>query len=512
MFRKLSILVALFATPLVWAQAGSLGSAFTYQGHLTRDGAPFHGKADFQIAPFDAEVDGNQVGPVQSLTSVTVKDGLFTLSLDSGAAIFNGDERWLAIRVRAPSGIGSYVDLSPRQPLRPTPYALHAATAESVPGGLTGSGAAGRIAKFTGSQTLDDSLIFEVADKVGFGTTSPEVKTQIVGGTDVNVTTGGYLALGQLSGFNLCLDNNEIMARYNGAAAGLYLNMDGGDVIVSSNGTGRVGIQTSTPDTELDVNGTVKATGVQLTGGAHNGYVLISDAAGNGTWEPRATDTCFWNASGTNDVYYSAGYVGIGASGPNWPLDVGHRVELNVEESAGVAWTHGSNGSYNAGLTYIIDYPNNGAVAVRDAAGNTRARLYVDSLNRGVVEGNIKNFRMANPRVPETDIVYACIEGPEAAAYCRGTDRLVAGRAVVRLPEHFQDVGTLDGMTVQVTPRSAESKGLAVTEQALDHFVVQELFEGTGQYEFHWRVEAVRKGYENYEVIRPSSQDREAQP
>ena len=30
-----------------------------------------------------------------------------------------------------------------------------------------------------------------------------------------------------------------------------------------------------------------------------------------------------------------------------------------------------------------------------------------------------------------------------------------------------------------------------------------ELSGGTGNYEFDWRVEAVRKGWENYKVIRP---------
>jgi hypothetical protein len=49
---------------------------------------------------------------------------------------------------------------------------------------------------------------------------------------------------------------------------------------------------------------------------------------------------------------------------------------------------------------------------------------------------------------------------------------------------------------------SSESKGLAVIEQDNTHFVVQELLEGTGSYEFSYRIEAFRAGHEDFKVIR----------
>ena len=58
-------------------------------------------------------------------------------------------------------------------------------------------------------------------------------------------------------------------------------------------------------------------------------------------------------------------------------------------------------------------------------------------------------------------------------------------------------------MTVQLTVLSADSKGLAVTVKRLDGIEIAELAGGRGDYEFDWRVEAVRKGYENYQVVRP---------
>ncbi|MEE9296556.1 MAG: hypothetical protein V3W34_16555 [Phycisphaerae bacterium] len=59
-------------------------------------------------------------------------------------------------------------------------------------------------------------------------------------------------------------------------------------------------------------------------------------------------------------------------------------------------------------------------------------------------------------------------------------------------------------MTVQLTPRSADSLGLASVERTSARIVVKELHHGVGNYEFDWEVKAVRKGFENYQVVRPS--------
>jgi len=147
-------------------------------------------------------------------------------------------------------------------------------------------------------------------------------------------------------------------------------------------------------------------------------------------------------------------------------------------------------------------------VGVLDDAGNVIGGVRRLSDGRSELFADVKNFVADNPRDRETMIVYACVEGPEAAAYVRGTARLVDGVARVELPQHFRDVAVAEGMTVQVTPRSAESKGLAVVERSLDGFTVRELLGGTGTYEFDWEVKAVRRGFEGYEVIRPKSELR----
>ena len=58
---------------------------------------------------------------------------------------------------------------------------------------------------------------------------------------------------------------------------------------ISSVNTGNVGIGTASPTSKLDVAGTAKMTGLQLTTGAAAGRVLTSDASGIGTWQTTGT-------------------------------------------------------------------------------------------------------------------------------------------------------------------------------------------------------------------------------
>lgn len=52
------------------------------------------------------------------------------------------------------------------------------------------------------------------------------------GGTDAEPGSGGYVTIGSVTSTNIVIDNNEIMARNNGATSTLFLNNDGGIVRV----------------------------------------------------------------------------------------------------------------------------------------------------------------------------------------------------------------------------------------------------------------------------------------
>src|SRR6266511_3540883 len=89
-------------------------SSFTYQGRLTDGGTAANGNYDLQFVLFDSLSGGAQVGSTQTLNTVAVSNGVFTVSLDFGANSFPGANRFLEISVR-PSGSGSFTLLTPRQ-------------------------------------------------------------------------------------------------------------------------------------------------------------------------------------------------------------------------------------------------------------------------------------------------------------------------------------------------------------------------------------------------------------
>jgi len=140
----------------VYAQE-PLSTAFTYQGELKQAGTPVNGLADFEFKLWDAANGGNQNGWTVQVREVDVVDGLFTVQIDFGSSVFDGEARWLEIGVAYPSGGGVYTTLTPRQLLTAMPYALQ-----------------------TRGLFVTDDL------KVGIGTTSPASMLEIESTADVH--------------------------------------------------------------------------------------------------------------------------------------------------------------------------------------------------------------------------------------------------------------------------------------------------------------------------------------
>ncbi len=75
-----------------------------------------------------------------------------------------------------------------------------------------------------------------------FGNEGDSGALNILSGSDASPSGGGQLVLGSITTTNVVIDNNEIMARSNGAVAPLSLNHNGGEVRIGqgSGGTGRL--------------------------------------------------------------------------------------------------------------------------------------------------------------------------------------------------------------------------------------------------------------------------------
>ena len=127
--NRLPALILTLCLPHPSVPAAPLGPTFTYQGRLAEGGQPPSGSYDLKFTLF-ATADGASLagGPLTN-TATTAASGLFTVTLDFGAGVFDGSERWLEIGVRPGLSTGDFTTLTPRQSVRPTPYAVYAAAA-----------------------------------------------------------------------------------------------------------------------------------------------------------------------------------------------------------------------------------------------------------------------------------------------------------------------------------------------------------------------------------------------
>jgi hypothetical protein len=509
-------LLAILASLALTAAAAAQSTAFTYQGRLTGGGSPAIGSHDLRFTLYGVPAGGTIVAGPICADNVNVADGLFTVPLDFGA-VFDGNERWLEIGVRADAtpgncGTGAYTPLSPRQALTAAPYALSV----RVPLTLSGTSATHIIRGQNASTTGGAAGVFGESTAVSGGTYGGQFRCASPDGA-VGVAGQANSATGFTYGVvGINFSTSGVGVRGNAlASSGTTYGVVG--TTLSPNGyagyfTGpagsrnyfeqSVGIGTTAPTHTVHIASPTPTLALQDTDSTTQqvGYISFRDSANSerawvGYGTPGSPDFSIVNARSGGNIVLSpfSGGVGIGTSTPSRRLTVWDT--MSVEASPG--------------FMPILGIPRPGTT-------NFRASMFIDPGNGdGVVTGDRKSFREINPADPTTDIWYVCLEGPEAAMYVRGTARLANGRALIELPAHFRSLALEEGMTVQLTPLSAQSKGLAVTRKSLNGVEVTELADGKGDYAFDWEVKAVRKRYENYQAVKPwdeflpSDSDRE---
>jgi len=208
-----------------------------------------NGTADLRFRLYDALSGGNQVGLQITKGNVTVSAGVFNVELDFGVSAFNGDERWLEIDVRSPSGPGTYETLSPRQALLATPYSV---------------------------QTR--GIYVSLANNVGIGTSTPSRLLHVSGAAaDLALLESSNPVATRVSIGNTAVGGKRYdlisTAASSGIGGGMFAlrDSDGGATFFTVDSLGHMGVGSNvTPSSTsmLVVGGTAEVNVLQINGGS----------------------------------------------------------------------------------------------------------------------------------------------------------------------------------------------------------------------------------------------------
>jgi hypothetical protein len=206
------------------------------------------------------------------------------------------------------------------------------------------AGGQGRLFFTTGgANSQAERMRIDESGNVGIATNAPNSRFHIAltNGTFRafdNPVVANTVLLGQFAGTS----GNGAQLRFSGVGLGFMdigQNANGDFVVEGSDiarfvvqNSGNVGIGIDNPTEKFEVNGKSKTTNFQLTNGAGNGFILQSDAIGNGTWvnptslsitetDPQVASTTTnyipkWNGTSLIDglVFDNGTSVGIGTT------------------------------------------------------------------------------------------------------------------------------------------------------------------------------------------------------
>jgi hypothetical protein len=200
---------------------------------------------------------------------------------------------------------------------------------------------------------------------VGIGTTAPGGKLHIQ--QDGSGITDGIK-------FTALVNSAEDWYQYMDATDNLVFRDDATNVITFENGTGNVGIGTTTPSAQLHTTGSVRLEGL---GSSTQSNILVRDASGNLSYRAAGS----WAGGDGNGIYDGSGSL----SGNTVVTQVTNQLSFNLNSTGDFNVQDNGVTTFQVrdnGITYIGDdtYWNDASVT-----GTTIARLY-DSGDDGVFQ------------------------------------------------------------------------------------------------------------------------------
>jgi hypothetical protein len=360
----LQILLTLFLC-FSGALAHAQTTAFNYQGRLSDGGNPPSGLYDLQFRLFDAASSGNQVGMTILRDDVTVVGGVFSVSVDFGAAAFPGADRWLEIDVRPGASTGTFTTLNPRQAIDATPYALQSLNAANA---LQLAGVASDQYVLTTDPRLSDARAPTAGSAHYIHNTA-----SLQSGSNFNITgngtIGGNLNLPNTSGATtgiLTLGGNRFL--HNFGTENMFVGRNAGNLTMSgysNTATGDRAFLSNTTGYWNTSNGTV-ALYSNTTGNSNAATgtaALYSNTTGNSN-----------TATGTGTMYNNTGGSSNTATGTS-ALFSNTSGSYNTATGAGALFTSTTSG-YNTATGFQALYfnttgENNTALGANALTANT---------------------------------------------------------------------------------------------------------------------------------------------
>ncbi|MBI1824760.1 MAG: hypothetical protein HY287_06470 [Planctomycetes bacterium] len=334
--------------------AAPLGTAFTYQGQLKISGVPANGVYDFEFRLYDLGSGGAQLGNMVPKNDVLVENGLITTTLDFGN-VFDGNQRFLEVRVRNGASTGAYTPLTPRQELTATPNALFAL------GGPVGSGP---------WQTSGSNIFNTNAGNVGIGTTTPAFPLTL----QTPPSAFGFLHT----------DGNRSLATYLTPGECRFGSLGGNDSLefmtfaltrMTITPAGYVGIGTATPAFPLTLQTPPSAFGFLHTDGSRSlatyltpGECRFGSLGGNDS-------LAFMTVAATRMTITPGGNVGIGTGSPGNTLTVAGPNNFGAASGS----LELLNTTPGTGRSFLIGSAQQGLFQIADVTAGGATRLVLNA-------------------------------------------------------------------------------------------------------------------------------------
>ncbi|MBI3193794.1 MAG: hypothetical protein HYZ34_04895, partial [Ignavibacteriae bacterium] len=245
---------------------GQVPRKLSYQGLLTDStGVPLpNGPYDLTFKIYNLPTGGT-LRHTETFASVPLENGTFSVTLGSIAELSTSFTEALYVEVtvdNGPASVAYPVLFSSRTELTAAPYAL-------------------------GPWSPNPSSV-SYNGKVGIGTVNPESQLHVTGSQNevLNVESssgnGTWLSVNNTSSGGTKFSIISTGESNSEGAGKLLFNGSSRQMVLDN--SGRLGVATTSPTQELDVNGTTKTINLQVTDGAMSDYILRSDSSGNASW------------------------------------------------------------------------------------------------------------------------------------------------------------------------------------------------------------------------------------